>query len=225
MSLSCTPHPIAVDGVRLRRLLDAAGSVDGTESQGHGFVFQNAASSLLGLWVPDGYTSKWDAFASDPEVNSGVAPYSFKNVSIRGNVELGSLQRQTSVDEDFYLCVALWQSSKLDIVRIHCMRVPCDLWASLWPADVSPFLKDSVFDGISNSHADDAEWKSRRKLLQGQWLQARPAGSPMNWHAKRDHKKQLRVQCSIGKRGFSELFDRTYDHGLTFALESALDRS
>lgn len=64
--------------------------------------------------------------------------------------------------------------------------------------------------GITRSPEDNAKWKSRMKNLQAEWQAALPAGSPMKWHPKRNH-AQMRIQCSIGKEGFNELFQLTHD--------------
>jgi len=220
-----SPHEITLQPSRLSRLIYAADKTSGSTRQDHGFVFQSGVSNLLALWVPTGYTDKWDSFDADPANSPSAMPYSFKNVGIKNNVELGSLARQTSITQDFYIYIGFWQEKKLDIKKICVMKIPANYWRSLWPSDVTPFLEDRVFNGITNSYSDDPKWKKRRTELTAEWQRMLPAGSPMNWHAKRDHKKQMRIQCSIGKSGFPEIFNFTYDQEKTRELEAALDRT
>lgn len=223
MSKPHSPREIDLQPSRLSRLIYAADKTSGSTRQDHGFVFQSGVSNLLGLWVPTGYTDKWDSFDADPANNPSAMPYSFKNVSIKNNVELGSLARQASITQDFYIYVGFWQGKKLNIKKIYVMKIPAVYWRSLWPSDVTPFLEEQVFYGITNSYSDDQKWKARRIELTKKWHKNLPKGSPMNWHAKRDHKKQMRIQCSIGKKGFQDLFNFTYDQEKTKELEAALD--
>lgn len=217
------PREINLSPSRLDRLIYAADENTGSARQDHGFVFQSGVSNLLNLWVPKGYTDKWDAFESDPSTDPAAIPFSFKNIGLKNNIELGSLARQTSINQDFYLCVGFWQGSKLDIKKIFIMKIPFSFWRQLWPKDVNPFLEAQVFSGITNSHKDDEKWKKRRLEKTAAWSKALPVGSPMNWHAKRDHQKQMRIQCSIKKSGFESIFKFTYDHNKTRELEIALD--
>lgn len=225
MSKPHSPREIDLQPSRLSRLIYAADKTSGSTRQDHGFVFQSGVSNLLGLWVPTGYTDKWDSFDSSPANNPSAMPYSFKNVGINNNVELGSLARQTSITQDFYIYIGFWQEKKLNIKKIYVMKIPAVYWRSLWPNDVTPFLEEQVFYGITNSYSDDQKWKTRRTELTKKWHKLLPIGSPMNWHAKRDHKKQMRIQCSIGKKGFQDLFNFTYDEEKTKELEDALDRT
>jgi hypothetical protein len=137
---------------------------------------------------------------------------------------LGSLARQTSIIEDFYIYVGFWQEEKLNIKKIYVMRIPSTYWRSLWPSNVTPFLEKQVFKGITNSYSDDSKWRKRRTELAKKWNESLPAESPMNWHAKRDHKKQMRIQCSISKKGFENIFRVTYDEEKTQELQSLLDQ-
>ena len=223
LNISNSPREIILNPSRLDRLIYAADTNTGSARQEHGFVFQSAVSNLLNLWVPTGYTDKWDAYNSDPSTHSAAIPFSFKNIGLTNNIELGSLARQTSINQDFYLCVGFWQGVKLDIKKIYIMRIPFSYWRKLWPKDVDPFLEDHVFNGITNSYKDDEKWKKRRLEKTDAWSKALPVGSPMNWHAKRDHKKQMRIQCSISKSGFEDIFKFTYDREKTKELEAALD--
>lgn len=223
MSKPHSPREIDLQPSRLSRLIYAADKTSGSTRQDHGFVFQSGVSNLLGLWVPTGYTDKWDSFDADPANNPSAMPYSFKNVGIKNNVELGSLARQTSITQDFYIYIGFWQEKKLNIKKIYVMKIPAVYWRSLWPSDVTPFLEEQVFYGITNSYSDDQKWKTRRTELTKKWHKILPKGSPMNWHAKRDHKKQMRIQCSIGRKGFQDLFNFTYDQEKTKELEAALD--
>lgn len=210
--------PVTLSDSQLRHLLSHADTLSGSARQSHGFIFQSAAANLMDLHVPQGYTHKWDAYGDDH------TPYSFKNVRASSNVELGSLQRQATIATDFHLCVAFWEKRKLNIKNVHLMHVKEEYWRSLWPEDISTFLKGSVFDGISNSRADDARWSARRMELSEAWKHALPPGSPMKWHAKRDHGNQRRIQCSIGNDGFSQFFSDTFDESSTMLVRELLER-
>lgn len=222
MSGAAAPRAIPLTGTRLRRLIDAADATTGTTRQDHGFVFQSGVSNLLGLWVPPEYTAKWDAYDYEPTDGTDPDPYSFKNVNITNNIELGSLERQATLTRDFHLYVSFWANEGLNMKRIHVMDVEAAYWRSLWPTNLTPFLAAAAFKGITNSRDDDAIWKTRQKELKEAWAAALPKGSPMNVHYKRDHGTQKRVQCSIGKEGFNELFQLTYDPVRTADLEAVL---
>jgi hypothetical protein len=223
MNRRSNAESIALTKAQLKNLLSHADSTSGSARQEHGFVFQSAAANLMGLYVPQGYTHKWDAYDNNPESSPTSPCYSFKNVSYSNNIELGSLKRQASLDTDFYLCVALWRENKLNIERIYFMHVKAAYWQSLWPDDVTPFLEQSVFHNISNSRADDANWSQRRSELSSAWEKALPPGSPIKWHAKRDHGSQRRIQCSIGKEGFEQFFADTFDPAKTRLLQDLLE--
>ena len=122
-----------------------------------------------------------------------------------------------------YSCVLISGYLEKEIQSIHAMHVPADYWRSLWPANISPFLAEAAFDGISNSPADDERWALRMAGLQETWQANLPGGSPAKLHLKRDHSQQRRVQCSISREGFNELFQLTYDPALTDRLKEALD--
>lgn len=223
MSGTGAPRAIPLTCARLQRLIAAADATTGTTRQDHGFVFQSGVSNLLGLWVPPEYTAKWDAFDERPVDGSDPDPYSFKNVNVTNNIELGSLERQATLTRNFHLYVSFWETRGLNMKRIHVMDVDAAYWRSLWPADLTPFLAAAAFKDITNSRDDDSRWKARQRELKDAWSAALPAGSPMKVHFKRDHNAQKRVQCSIGREGFNELFQLTYDEVRTDALEEKLD--
>ena len=225
LNKALTPHAVLITPRRAEKLASAASAVSGNPRQRHGFEFQSAVCSLLGLFEPENYTHPHDAYDADPDTAEDPDPYSLKAIRVGGNLELGSLARQAGTQRDFKLCVALWKpaGSEKEIQSIHAMHVPADYWRSLWPANISPFLAEAAFDGISNSPADDERWALRMAGLQETWQANLPGGSPAKLHLKRDHSQQRRVQCSISREGFNELFQLTYDPALTDRLKEALD--
>jgi hypothetical protein len=216
------PHAVTLTGARLRRLHEAGDERVGNAHQEHGFVFESGMCNLMGLWTPPSYTAKWDAYDREPARGTYPDPYSFKNVNITSNIELGSLKRQANITCDFHLYVSFWSGNGLNMKRVHVMDVPGSYWHSLWPENITPFLAHEAFKGITNSKDDDTAWNSRLVELKQAWADVLPKDSPMKVHFKRDHGTQKRVQCSVGKKGFNELFQLTYDPVKTAELEGKL---
>jgi len=217
-----SPAPLTVSREQRQRLLSAAAAQRNGERQDHGLVFQEGLAALLDLQVPEEYTHPVDAYGREIV---GSAPqrvgYSFKSVGRRNAVPLGSFERASSISEDFYLVVGNWVGAKTSIRHIYALKIPASLWRSMFPPDPTPFSAASVFDGITNSRADDGAWKERRKALTRQWSEAAPY-SPITLNPKRDHKNQRRVQCSISRSAFAPLFFFTYDAALTGRIADAL---
>lgn len=218
--MASEPHPIEVTDAQLARLLIAAEPSKARQS--HGFVFQSGASRLLGLYVPANYTDEVDAY-SIKQPDDDVMRHSFKNMKAGSGVELGDLVRNAEVKRDFVMYVSFWEEFATNIRRIHVLYIEADYWRGLFPADLQPFISATAFAGITNAKSDDAKWKERRENLQEQWRAARPQGSLMSVNYKRDHKKQMRVQCAIPAQWFSEVFRSLFDEARTTQLEAALN--
>lgn len=219
------PRAIEMDSRRLTRLLDAAHLAPTNERQEHGFIFQSAASALLGLTTPPSYIDPDDGFVRDEESGASV-PVSFKNIRHHRPVELGSLAHSVERREGFRMYVAFWTGGRGDglaIDHIHVMSMPPGYFRSLFPRDVEPFLAPAVFRGITNDRADDIRWRHRLAELREQWREALPPESPIRVRFKRDHGTQRRVQCAITPVGFDAMFELTYDETHTRELEELLD--
>lgn len=178
---------------------------------------------MLGLFMAQSYTSAMDCFSADPSTYPYATSWVIKTANIMAEIDFGSLARNAMMTDDFHLVLADWTGRRTNFVRVYVMRVTAAYWRGLFPIDVTPFLAGSVFEGISNMHADDEVWKRRRKALQEQWQAHLPEGSPMKVRFKRDHKIQRRVQCAMSREGFHRLFAATFDAAKTTELELALD--
>lgn len=208
-------------GPRERALLAAAATPSGAR-QDHGFRFETAVISLLGLTKSAGHTARWDAVRTS---DRGLERFSFKTARAGGSLMLADLRRNAWVEDDCYMVVGLWAPPARTLVRVAAMHVRADFWRSLFPADVRPFLQAAVFEGISNDHADDARWTARRKELRRQWGAQLPEGSGMQFYPKRDHKTkspQHRVQCGVTGSAVGPLLRAAYCPSMTAELAAAL---
>lgn len=195
----------------------AAAATASTARQSRGFAFETGAIALVGLDKSAGGTDAWDAY--DPATGT---PYSFKTYQDGAAIMLGSLPRNGGVDEDFYIVAADWVAPGKTLTSVRVMHVPAAYWRSLFPADLTPYLGENAFAGISNSRADDAKWKVRLDYLKALWLANLPAGSPMRVQFKRDHKNQRRTQVVISAAGIEALFADLFCPTKTAELEAAL---
>jgi hypothetical protein len=214
-----TPRAVEITTPRLHRLLVSAESTDARQS--HGFVFQSGATRLLRLMAPLDYTAEVDAYSIDED--DVALRHSFKNMKAGTSVELGDLGRNANTKRDYIMYVSFWEGFGTNLQDVYVLRVAAEYWRSLFPADITPFLANAAFLGITNARADDAKWDKRREELKQLWELEKPPGSPMTVNFKRDHKKQRRVQCGISAAGFPALFQRLFDEEHTTRLERALD--
>ena len=120
------------------------------------------------------------------------------------------------------MVAAEWTGPGKTMSGVRVMHVPAKFWRSLFPRDLTPFLSENAFAGISNSRADDAKWRVRMNELKALWLANLPAGSPMRVQFKRDHKNQRRTQVVILNRGIDDLFAALFCATKTAELEAAL---
>lgn len=170
--------------------------------QKHGYVYESHLVDRLGL-VPTAHaTNAWDAFS-----RSGV-PVSIKTKKIGGAVELGSWKLRASNSADFYFLVGFWGDASKQVVDERFMKIPGEFWQHQFPEFYHQKI-DELFQGVSNHPDYDAEWDARRKAFQEEYLMyRRKSGSIIRMNPKRDHKTQLRMQCSIDYNTVMSLYNK-----------------
>lgn len=167
-----------------------------SERQRHGFAYEQYVIDTYDLEKAQEYTSVWDARTRDDQT-----PVSIKTKRLGGNVEMGSFSRNAYGDESFFLAVGFWQWRKTRIVEEHVLYIPRSYWDAQFPDEDLNEEVLNMFDGITNSYADDAKWRERRRDIVNRWNEL---NTIIRIHPKRDHKKQRRVQCSIRTDKFYE---------------------
>src|SRR5699024_2868058 len=119
-------------------------------------------------------------------------------------VYMGDINRNATLTHNFILIIGFWETGSDggkvfddDII----LYINKELWLEQFPKDVVSKM-NTVFEGITNSYADDSLWIERRKTYNKEWNDCKTG---INIHFKRDHKTQKRIQCSIRREFLSEI--------------------
>lgn len=159
--------------------------------QKHGFLYEEKVISEHNLIACQNSTAKWDAFT-----NQNV-PVSIK--THRNNcIELGSWLRQSQIDTDFYLMIGFWDDPiSKTVTEEYKLLIPCSFWKQQFPLVYRQHIM-SLFANVSHEREWDTVWKNRLdRFLDNYKSFASRNGIFVKMNAKRDHKTQLRMQCSI----------------------------
>lgn len=172
----------------------------GNERQKHGFLFEKTMEEIIAvLETDDNYTAEDDGnivLSEELELRTSI-----KTQKSGGELCLGSFNRIASNDEPLLLIIGEWfDKNHIDSVFL------CYL-----PNGFVPLFGNNAYDMIAlcdefveymhttpdfHEHSYDSEWKERYQQFQDDY------GSMANNcyiypRAKRDHKKQARLQCAI----------------------------
>lgn len=167
-----------------------------TERQSHGFTFEEKVINHFNMTKSEGYTSEWDAYLQG-------TPVSIKVAKAGSDIEMADYFRNCNKTEDFYLIVGFWQGEKTNIISSYTLFIPYEEWTALFAPGYDVKLK-TLLNEITNSHDDDAEWKSRIGVLKKEWVNTTP--NLIRPRFKRDHRSQKRIQCAINNRDFFNYF-------------------
>lgn len=177
------------------------------ERQIHGFNYQAEIINRYNLSKIDPetgeeltYTSKWDAFFHN-------IPVSIKTKELGKNVEMADIFRQSDVESDFILQVGFWKDTESNIVKEYTLYIPKNDWNCLFDTDCLIQYKNLI-NTISNNYSDDKKWKKEINRLRRLWKNRTP--NLVVPRAKRDHKKQKRIQCAINYKPFCNYFIPKY---------------
>lgn len=171
--------------------------------QQHGFEYEDLIIEKykdIGMTNINPYTGKelkktdlWDAFLNK-------TPVQIKNPAEKGEIGFGDMKRQSQINEPFLIIYGPHREEKSDIIKQYNLWVDNpEEWQTYF--NTGMFLKyQQLFDKADHEHQSDAEWKRNIKILRDEYnvekryiMQPRP---------KRDHDKQLRLQCAISHGDF-----------------------
>lgn len=168
-----------------------------TERQAHGFKYEQEVIDRYNLEREQNYSSKWDAYFR------GI-PVSIKTCTKKGAVHMGDFIRNATLTHNFILIIGFWETG-LDGVKVFdddiILYINKEVWVEQFPHDAVAKMT-TVFEGITNSYADDSLWIERRKAYNKEWNDYKTG---INIHFKRDHKIQKRIQCSIRREFLSDI--------------------
>lgn len=163
----------------------------------------------------ENYTAEYDCYIKTKDIEyypenvkniikkNYEIPVSVKTKKLNQSVEMASLQRNANIKSDFILSVAFWEKEKNNIVGRDVLLIPKDVWLKEFPEElVKKMLNIFVDNNITNSYDDDKKWRLIRREYKKIWKES---GSNINVLFKRDHKNQLRLQCSIKKPFYNYL--------------------
>lgn len=170
-----------------------------TERQAHGFHNEERIKSKYRLSDYVGknyYVTKYDAQTSD-----GV-PVSIKTEKIGTDIELADYFRNARIAEDFYMVVSFWKDKKTNISEEYHVKFPHAEWQKFFnhsvDAEINNLLKEAKNDG-----SYDEIWKEKIKKLKSKY-----GDNIIRLRPKRDHSKQIRMQCAISYNDFLELHEK-----------------
>lgn len=174
------------------------------ERQRHGIIYEDSVISRFGLSKATSYTSEFDAFTKNG------TPVSIKTKKINCAPELADYFRNARISQDFFLVVGFWSNSKSEISNEVVCYVKCDEWKKQFPED----WEDRIRGLISSASCDriyDSEWRKERLSLQRDYNAFRKQnGIYIVLRPKRDHKKQIRMQCAIDAFEYRTIFVPRY---------------
>lgn len=160
------------------------------ERQQHGFTYENDVIYRYGLEKSSGYTAKFDAIKDETMV-------SIKTKINGGSVEMADYFRNATVTENFILIVGFHTGPERKIVKELTMEIEHGYWMSNFSPQWEQPIRD-LLASVDNTKETDALWKRNRLALQSSYKNwAKESGSIIKLNPKRDHKNQLRMQCSI----------------------------
>lgn len=192
------PAPLPWAGVDSRPKKARGGKKEYKTRQIHGFQNEFRVCEMHNLQKTDNYTFRWDAFTKGRK----PVPVSIKTKSAGGDIEMGDLFRQASHKEDFYLHVSFWKDKKRNVIQEHILLIPGDYWQSLFKHEMRDDIKKVLADA-SNDRDYDAKWTEDITALREKW----GTDGPIRLRPKRDHKKQLRMQCAINHKQFLKMVE------------------
>lgn len=161
------------------------------ERQSHGLAYEDQIIERHGLLKSKSYTATFDAF--NPRTNR---PVSIKTKKIRSKIELGSWAKRRH-DIDFEFCIGFWDREKNNIIREEHLIIDGSKWIKQFPDDVFPLI-ERLFRDVSSERSYDPIWRKKLKDFKEEYNDLASKNSLLvTLNPKRDHKGQLRMQCSI----------------------------
>lgn len=174
------------------------------EEQQHGFAFQEWVIDLAKRLTPTmasrpSYTGKWD-WPAELNPDPGGGPISIKTAKWKSSIGFGDAIRQFQINEDFTLVVGFWErtGARKRVVKVVCVVVSLDSWASLWKPITFADLKnlDAVIKNRSYDY-EEARQHARRIVTAFPFTD-----SIFRTNPKIDSKHQRRLQCSLTQKNF-----------------------
>jgi hypothetical protein len=169
-----------------------------TERQAHGLHNEDRVKSKFGLLDYVGknyYITKYDAQTIDG------TPVSIKTEKLGTDIELADYFRNARIAEDFYMVVSFWSGKKTNIVEEYHVKFPHREWQKFFNHSVDEKINNLLKDA-SNDRSYDDEWKRNIKELKDEY-----GDNIIRLRPKRDHGKQLRMQCAISYQDFMKLYE------------------
>jgi hypothetical protein len=169
-----------------------------TERQAHGLHNEDRVKAKFGLLDYVGknyYITKYDAQTIDG------TPVSIKTEKIGTDIELADYFRNARIAEDFYMVVSFWDGKKTNIVEEYHVKFPHQQWQKFFNHSVDEKI-NNLLKEASNDRSYDEEWKKNIKELKDEY-----GDNIIRLRPKRDHGKQLRMQCAISYNDFMKLYE------------------
>ena len=93
-------------------------------------------------------------------------------------------------------------TKKTNIVEEYFLLIPADDWKSFFKREFDDRIRE-LLANVSHERSYDAIWKEKTRQLSKDYGE-----SVIKLRAKRDHKKQKRMQCAILYNDFLELYKK-----------------
>jgi hypothetical protein len=176
------------------------------ERQAHGLRYEENIRQRFNLSAYGNYTGKFDAVYPD-EQQTGI---SIKTKKDKHPLELADWFRNSEIQEDFYLIAGFWNNTATKKVeKEFFMKIPAEFWRQQFAKDIWGKRVQELLASVDNTRETDALWQINRSKLQDSYRKwAEEQTSIIQLNPKRDHKNQLRMQCSISYQNILKLTDR-----------------
>lgn len=173
-----------------------------TARQAHGFRYEDRVIERFNLTKFGNATAAWDAKTSSGKL------VNIKTKKYRRSVEFGSWHRHLEIKKDFFLVIGFWYDSKSEMVEELIIDVPANEWKKNFPLEYGEKIAE-LFYGVSHDRSWDSEWKRRMAEFQRIYQERKRENEwIVNLSPKRDHKGNLRMQCSVPYSEIKKLHGR-----------------
>lgn len=166
------------------------------EKQKHGFNYEEFIINKYCLKKETKYTHKWDAY--------GIynIPIQIKLIKNGRSIDLGDLFRNKEINNDFILHIGFWTIDKSPekIEKCITLYINKDIWNSLYIFKEYNIMKEEM-KLLTNLKIDDERSKQYAIKYKNIW---KITNNIIDISFKRDHKKQMRWQCSINNKMFNK---------------------